>query len=388
MRSLTRARFQSMNLNTPPMDRRPNTGMPLFLLLVGQVAVASTEVNVLVYWPHAEGNHFEMLLDGQTVCTLAGHSPGVGWRKDQCSFEVPVSARALEVRGQYMVDPPRRREDETGWLERFIQAGDAALGVPQPEPPKPVRLAGSVELALVDGSELTAPMRDLALTPGTRWRRALAAEADFAGKHALYENMAMGEPVSPAELAATEKMLGFELPAGYVALMQDVGHATVSDHSFLTPEFIMTGRKSLLDDWGLARLWGRTDQDVSARIAPALLRRMDRSVALFEYVGDGLGMWLYVAPPEADCGNSGGWLWMHQDSADQGLEALEQGRLRCISFDEVLREVHYDYVYTELMDELADRGSLLLDHQADRIDLTINYGNDAAEGFKIQLTRR
>lgn len=309
-------------------------------------------LQVAVDWPKAGGNRLEIVLDGRVACTLA--DPG----DSRCTFDVPATARELVVRGKYVVE-----------------------GRADP-------LEGASEVALVDASVVSAPLREAGVPLGTRWRRAVDAEIEFTEAHDLFASMGVDEPAPAADVKAAEARLGFALPAGYAEFVQDVGGASIGDHFFVAPKRITSGSATLFNEWGLADLW-KLDDDLTKKVPPKMLGRINRSVALFTEVGDGLGAWLYVAPPVAGCGEQGGWQWLHQDTVGDDLAALEKGPLRCVGFDEIVRDVQRTYVFSSFDDELRELGHRLLIDMGDAAtEVDVVFGSEADSGFSVDLLPR
>jgi hypothetical protein len=336
--------------------------VPLLALALAAAPAAAIQVEIHTYWiPEAE-NSFTFLLGDRELCSFSGRAPaGRNSTDGVCRFELPAKARQLTVRG---------RITRTEWNSRTDEISSKSA-------------AGARTLDLRDASAITAPLRDAALPVAVRWRRAIAAEAELVAGFGSYASLSIEAPASAAEIAAAEQRLGFALPADYRELVSAAGVPQLGDSYVAPVGELVTADRTILHQWGYG------DPEHRQWIPEAAIERLKRSVVLFFEVGDGMGGQLFLAPPNAPCGERFATMYFHEeDGMAPAMRDLAADRLGCASFDETLLGHLESLVLLQIESDLAtETGELLFDFSApvQKFNLRYSVGDDGE--FEVDLSR-
>lgn len=331
------------------------------LLALAAAPAAAIQVEIHTYWiPEAE-NSFTFLLGDRELCSFSGRAPaGRNSIDGVCRFELPAKARQLTVRG---------RITSTVWNSRT-------------DKPSSKSAAGAQTLQLRDASAITAPLRNAALPVAERWRRAIAAEAELVAGFGSYAMLSIEAPASAADIAAAEQRLGFALPAEYRELVSAAGVPQLGDSHVAPVGELVTADHIILHQWGYG------DPEYRKWIPVAAIERLKRSVVLFIEIGDGMGGQLFLAPPNAPCGERFATMYFHEDGMAPAMRDLAAGRLDCASFDDTLLGHLERLVLLQIESDLAtETGELLIDFSApvQKFNLRYSVGDDGE--LEVDLSR-
>jgi hypothetical protein len=248
-------------------------------------------------------------VDGQPVCHIDEVAAHDGMRRQpSAEFRMPTGARKALLTGTLT-----RKEDNKA-------------------------IAFKRAWGLADAAPYTSALNDDGITLDRRllkFSAQLEALDQANGDYRFREFRA--EPGTPVdeELSEAGRRLGLGLPP---ALAQVLGLKTeVGNSYFHRPKDLATVEKTLLSG-----LWGH--ESLETQLAPEVLARYRRSVAVFTEVGDGLGALAYdpqgVQPGEASnawgdnhgpgaraAPSQGAWFWLHQGSLNQPTLLLDR---RCL----------------------------------------------------------
>lgn len=342
--------------------RTVGLGVLLGALALAALPAGAIQVEIHTHWiPEAE-NSFTFLLGDRELCSFSGRAPaGRNLIDGVCRFELPAKARRLTVRGSIT---------ETVWNSRTDESSSKSA-------------AGSQTIELRDASAITAPLRDAAMPAAERWRRAIAAEAELVAGFGSYSSLSLEAPATAAELAAAEQRLGFALPADYRELVSTAGVPQLGDSYVAPVGELVTADVTILRQWGYGapehRKW----------FPQAAIERLKRSVVLFFEVGDGMGGQLFLAPPNAPCGERFATMYFHEEVGMAGaMEQLAADRLDCASFDGTLLGHLESLVLLQIESDLAtETGELLFDFSApvQKFNLRYSVGDDGA--LEVDLSR-
>lgn len=258
-------------------------------------------------------------VDGQPVChieEIAAHS-GMS-RQPSAEFHLPAGAKKALLTGTLT-------REEDGKAISFKRAWN-----------------------LADAAPYTSVLHDSAVTLDQRLLKFSArlealdqANSDYRFREFRAE---AGEPVDEA-LAAAGRRLGMQWPP---AVAQVLGLKTELGNSYFhRPQDLTTVEATLLSG-----IWGH--ESLEDQLAPEVLARYRRSVAVFTEVGDGLGALAYdpqgVVPGEASnaWGDSHGpgaeaapgqgvWFWLHQESLNEPTLLLDRQRRPATGEEAVIR---------------------------------------------------
>ncbi len=336
---------------------------PHFIVLALLVASAAqaAQVEVSTYWLPEGESRFSFHSGKQELCSFAGRAPaGATATTGVCRFELPSGASTLTIRGS---------------ATQLVWNSDTGKSAVK-------SATGELSLPLVDAAPMMAPLRDRTLPLAERWKRARAGEAELL---AAYDGVALIEtraPATPSEVAAAERRLGFALPASYRDLVTTVGGLGLSDHSVPAPQELATAERTLLVSWGYG------DAGTPKFISPRALERLQRSVLLFFEVGDGMGAQLFLAPPNAACGQQFATLYLHEEWLAEAMASLARDELSCTPFDETLLENLERFLVLEHEQALMDeRGKLLVDSSAPLQKFNLRAIVSAAGELDLDLSR-
>jgi hypothetical protein len=242
-------------------------------------------------------------------------------------------------------------------------------------------VSGAVTLRIHDASPFLLAMRDRSQPMAERWRRALAAERNFAEERELEPQLEAGEPATADEVQSAEARLGFPLPAAYRELVTGLGPLRRGDSYVPAPADLRTAAATILEDWS------HGSSGVPEWMSPKALERLRRGVVLFFDVGDGMGGSMFLAPPGAVCEDDFVGVSLHEESLDQVATLIERDDLVCPSFEEVLAGNLAEQLFSAHESELGDRGELLVDASVPEQKLVLRF--DVAEdgSFVASLSR-
>lgn len=328
--------------------------------LLSAPALGAT-IEIETYWVPAGENQFVFLVGEKELCGFSGRAPADATSTAAtCRIELPAGAQSLLVRGRATLDVWDPKRDRT--------AAKTAVG--------------QELVKLRDAAPLARPLRDASLPLAERWRRARAAEAELVKAWDGVPLIELEPPAAPAALAEAEKRLGFALPAGYRELVSQAGAVAFGDHAVPGPESLVTADRTILSEWGYG------DEGVPSWMAPAALARLKRSVLLFFEVGDGMGAELYLAPPNAPCGDRFATLSFHEETLAEAMAELAADRLACEPFDPALLGLLERYLLLEHEWSLADAtGELLVDSSAPVERFHLRYAIGDGGELEIDLSR-
>lgn len=334
-------------------------------LLVAMMASgsATTTIEVRTDWVPEGTAEFSFWALGRELCRYSGRAPeGANLERGRCRFELPADAKELEVRGAFERDT---------WLRR-----EQRLAVR--------RAQGSRTFRLRDLSALTRPLRDERSSWGERICRSLAAQSALAAELEGEELLRVtGPPVAAEDLDAAEQRLGAALPAGYRALMQEVGPISLGSASVVAPGDLETFDRTLAS-WGY-RSSGRWLDWVTA----PMVARAARTAAFYLEPGDGTGAQLLALGEEAACPGGLATAMVHDESMADDLERLAAGEWTCTTFDELFVAWHARSVidgYKGLLVEDDDtQPQVLLDTSAPSQVLHLRYETDERGTFRVDL---
>ncbi len=285
----------------------------------GQAAPAAAEPQCASSFPNARtGIHpwlqagdrlvASLLIDGQPICSIDELAAHDGMRREpSAEFSLPAGARKALLTGTLT-----REEDQ-----KTI----------------PFRRAWS----LVDAAPFTSVLHDDALALDQRllkFSARLEALDQAHGDYRFRDFRAEAAASVDEELAEAGRRLGFEPPrvlAQVLGLKAEVGHSY-----FHRPRDLATVEETLL-----SAVWGH--ESLQDELAPEVLARYRRSVAVFTEVGDGLGALAYdplgtrPGEPSNAWGDSHGpgaeaapsqgvWFWLHQGSLNEPTLLLDRQR--------------------------------------------------------------
>lgn len=285
----------------------------------GPSAPTKTEPEGALPFPHARtGIHpwlqagdrlvATLQIDGRTVCHIDEVAAHNGMRRQpSAEFHLPAGAGKALLTGTLT-----REEDQK-------------------------TIAFKRAWSLVDAAPCTSVLHDGTLGLGQRLLRfsaRLEALNQANGDYRFHAFRAeVGEPVDE-ELAQAGRRLGFEPPR---VLAQVLGLKTEVGHSYFhRPRDLATVESTLLSG-----IWGH--ESLEDLLAPDVLARYRRSVAVFTEVGDGLGALAYdplgarPGEPSNAWGDSQGpgaeaapsqgvWFWLHQGSLNEPTLLLGRQR--------------------------------------------------------------
>jgi hypothetical protein len=337
-------------------------GVRLAALALATAPALAVEVEIQTDWiPEAE-NSFTFLLGDRELCSFSGRAPrGSHSSPGVCRFELPGKARTLTLRGA--VSRPRWNQEGTRY--RLESA------------------AGEHTFELRDAGAITRPLREPGLAAPERWRRSIEGEAKLVASYGGYPGLSLDAPASAAEVAAAERRLGFALPADYRELVTGAGVPQLGDSYVAPVGELVTADRTILDRWGYG------DAGSRKRFPAAAIERLRRAVVLFFEVGDGMGGQLFLAPPNAPCGERFATMYFHEeDGMAPAMEQLAADRLGCASFDETLLGHVENLVLLQHEDDLAtETGELLFDFSApvQRFNLRYSVGHDGE--LEVDLSR-
>lgn len=338
--------------------------MMAFLLVAMMTSkAATTTVEVRTDWVPEGTAEFSFYADGRELCRFSGRAPaGANLERGSCRFELPSGARTLEVRGSF---------ERTTWLRRQQRTE--------------VRKAqGSRTFRLRDLSALTTPLRDPQLSWSQRISRSLAAQAtlapDFEGEELL---RVVGAPVAVDDLDAAERRLGGALPAGYRALMQEVGPVALGSASVVAPAELETFERTLAS-WGY-----RSSGQWLEWITPEMIAQASRAFALYTEPGDGTGAQLVALGRPHVCPGQVATTFVHDDSMAEDLERLVAGPLECVSFEELFLTWHARSVIDGykglLVEDEGDTPQVVIDTSAPEQIVRLGYETDEHGNFGVTL---
>lgn len=337
-------------------------GVLLAAMALTAVPVVAIQVEIHTHWiPEAE-NSFTFLLGDRELCSFSGRAPaGRNLSDGVCRFELPAKARSLTVRGSIT---------DRVWDSRTDRISLNAA-------------AGSRTLELRDASAITAPLRDAALPVAERWRRSIAAEAQLVAGFGGYSSLSLDAAASAAEIAEAEKRLGFALPADYRELVSAAGVPQLGDSYVAPVGELVTADRTILHQWGYG------DAEVRKWMPEAAIERLKRSVVLFFEVGDGMGGQLFLAPPNAPCGERFATMYFHEeDGMAPAMAELAADRLTCASFDDTLLGHLESLVLLQIESDLAtETGELLFDFSAPVQKLNLRYSVGDKGELEVDLSR-
>lgn len=331
------------------------------LALVVSSAAEAAKVEVATYWLPEGESRFSLHSGPLELCSFAGRAPaGSTSTTGVCRFELPSSATTLTVRGS---------ATQLVWSSG---TGHSAVK----------SASGEMTLPLVDAASMMAPLRDRRLPVAERWKRASAAEAALADSYGGVALIEARGAATPAELDAVERRLGFVLPAAYRELATTVGGLGLGDHFVPAPADLSTADRTILVTWGYG------DEGTPKVVSPRALERLKRSVLLFFEVGDGMGAQLFLAPPNAACGEKFATLYLHEESLAEAMASLAQDELACAPFDETLIENLERFLVLEHEQALMDEsGKLLVDSSAPLLKLNLRYTVTGGGELDLDLSR-
>lgn len=323
-------------------------------------ASPGTTIEIETYWVPEAQNEFSFLVNGATLCQFSGRAPATANSTTaRCRFELPAGTGTLTVKGRYT---------RSNWNPRTRQT-------------IPKTVSGEQALVLRDGSLLADPLRERALGLADRWRRVVAAEQTLVKAWDGVPIVDPGEPVAKSRVDAAEARLGFALPTGYRELVTQVGALQFGDNSVTAPDALENARATILKEWGYG------DNGTPKWLSKDTKDKLERSVILFVEVGDGVGGDLYLAPPNAACGDRFATLFLHEESLAEDMKALADNHLSCTSFSDRLPELFTEYVVSAQAAALADEnGEILIDFGAAVQPLYLRYFANAEGRFEIDLS--
>lgn len=314
----------------------------------GQAAPAKAEPEGAAPFPHARtGIHpwlqagdrlvATLQIDGRTVCHIDEVAAHNGMRRQpSAEFHLPAGAGKALLAGTLT----REEDHKTISFKRAWR--------------------------LVDAAPFTSVLHDDALALDQRLLKFSARLEALDQAHSDYRFRDFrAEAAAPVdeELAEAGRRLGFEPPpvlALVLGLKTQVGYS-----HFHHPRDLATVESTLLSG-----VWGH--ESLEDQLAPDVLARYRRSVAVFTEVGDGLGALAYdplgVRPgepsnawgdshgPGAETAPSQGvWFWMHQGSLNEPTLLLDRQRHPC-SGEEAVLSVLRRLVLGSLLESLVESG--------------------------------
>jgi hypothetical protein len=336
--------------------------MMAFLLVAAVAGGGGTAVEVETDWVPEGTAEFSFHAGERELCRFSGRAPeGSNLEKGRCRFEIPAGTREIEVRGSF---------ERNTWLRREQRVA--------------VRAArGAQSFRLRDLSALSRPLRHRDSSWSERITRSLAAQAAIAPGFEGEELLAVvGAPVAALELDQAEQRLGGGLPAGYRALMQEVGPVSLGSASIVRPSELETFDRTLVS-WGY-RSSGRWLEWMSE----AMLARAARAVMLFSQPGDGTGAQLLLLDQGQACGDELATILVHDDSMAEDLQRLVRAEVECTTFEALLLAWHARSVIDGykglLVDEEGEAPQVLIDSSAEQT-LHLRYETDERGTFDVRL---
>jgi hypothetical protein len=302
-------------------------------LLMASGTMPPTAVATAVRMEHYEDHTATLTLavDGRDTCRIALTAQKTYQVRDVCSFELPPTARDIQISGEYAFTRSRKRE----------------------------HVRGSRRFQIVDLAPVVSPLRDASRPFGQRVRAFVSATKTLtqsypAFKHAL--EVEPGTSETAEAVAAAQSRLGFALPPEHVSLLREIDGLRINDSFMMRARYVNRAYQQMID------VWGSSAASLNEALDPSTLALLKASTILYTEVGDGYGALLYepaVPGRPSACGQQPAFHWLHQDDINEPKVLRRAAGKTCRAYEDTMLWLFMTQALSRLEDE--DQSLALID---------------------------